>query len=132
LAVKKKIEMSCFLIFLLLTICQVEAIVICNDDLFESSSCRCANSEEIRCAFIDQDSCEKDQTFEDLSEITRITVEGDYCGGLISKLSNVAYEQIIFTTSPCPEIVNCRRVKVYIFGSEKFELSRSNLDSEKI
>jgi len=122
--------MPSLLIFLLLTVCQVEAIAFCNDDLFQSSSCRCANSEEIRCGFIDLDSCERDNTFEDLHEIRRITVEGDFCGRLISQLSNVAYEQITFTTSPCPEVVNCRQVKFYFFKRKfEFELSRSDFDS---
>jgi len=103
-----KIEMSFLLIFLLLALDHCGMGFTCNEDLFESSNCRCANFEELRCSFVDLDSCQKDNTFGALHEMKRIWIEGDYCENLISQLADLEYEEIVFTSSPCPEIINCR------------------------
>jgi len=104
-------KMNFWIVLLFLTAfsSQFETANGCNGDLFESSSCQCISVYELRCAFADEELCRQDQTFQDVLEMTVISVEGDVCDSFLAKLSKVRYRSLIFTTVPCPPtLANCR------------------------
>jgi len=104
-------KMNFWTVFLFLSVFlyRFETTWGCNGDLFESSSCRCITAYELRCAFASQELCREDQTFEDLTEITVVSVEGDICEHFLAELAKVRYRSVIFTSIVCPPtLANCR------------------------